>query len=1001
MSTQKKTTVNKIDTKGNWEASFTQRGTNQLKEQAIKAQCPVGNFDPHMIDSMMDPKPSKEQLLLEKAQTKCLLTKREQIILANIREKEQAVIANDMMLIDKQGLNARPETDEGRMHLLFRYGQYYIDKDDDKLVYYTYIKINDILATNVNMAKVILVHGELYHQMEEIVKTLNCIELQTNDFHHNMPPLNEKGFVRLDDFQKQVICNIRKKRSMIVQAPTSAGKSILTSYIFSHTPDIKVLYVVATDILVWQVAAMIGRTLNRDIPMTTSTYKSNIELVEMLKLIHLAGIFVGTPSAVLDFLPLLKFKFDWVVVDEIHLIGSDQCKEMESIIKITSDSTVLALSATIGNISFLQDWFVKVGHDDIDVIECNKRFFNQQRFFYQSGKIIRIHPLSTITIDDIKNGSIKNINLMPTPPDIWDLAKQLNRVLPKEMKILNYFRPNHRITLDEINGYFDQLIHWMVVNVDKKYDMLNNVIESYKHGTIERTNYELYDVAVTLRDNDKLPGLAFQTDSYKCIELARAFSRRIRDEEEKSFPNLRSERMKAMKIADATEKKLDQKMVSVMKDIPSKSNDNRMDQQKVKIMKDKQLNKMRMDGTIDRLTEAMNVSLTEPHTDYIINKYQPFNPQNINDWYKEMKDYFAMDGTEYHYIIDLLWRGVGVYCKGLPQPYLHLIQNLACSGKLGFVFSDDSLVYGVSMPFRTVVITKDNNILSRNKDGEIEVDGMTYLQEVGRAGRRGLDKEGNTLHVNYTWEEIQKLVTCKIPHIKGCDTMLYCVEHAKMLSDNDRRWDKVKKNFLLEQITDEDSKEFYDGIADNLVNGWKFAVGASTHFQHMMWCFRHSEKGFRVAFILNEIRKTYKNCNPKNENTQIEFARLIQYYVVAKEAGPIDRYLMTPIQSANPMLRDNFETLGLDIPERIDGRVYEIIRQNSFIAIANSTEKQQLRDEIFDFGMMLQNIQHYFYNSKDIIIAKLIAKLMTRVWWNYHLSSPVMEPISRYVIYDN
>ena len=53
---------------------------------------------------------------------------------------------------------------------------------------------------------------------------------------------------------------------------------------------------------------------------------------------------------------------------------------------------------------------------------------------------------------------------------------------------------------------------------------------------------------------------------------------------------------------------------------------------------------------------------------------------------------------------------------------------MACNGELAIIFSDESLVFGVSMPIRTTVITKDN------------INSMMYHQMAGRAGRRGLDK---------------------------------------------------------------------------------------------------------------------------------------------------------------------------------------------------------------------------------------------------------------------
>ena len=43
----------------------------------------------------------------------------------------------------------------------------------------------------------------IFDNIEEMTKDLDKIKLQFNDFHSNMPPLNEKGFNSLDPFQKK------------------------------------------------------------------------------------------------------------------------------------------------------------------------------------------------------------------------------------------------------------------------------------------------------------------------------------------------------------------------------------------------------------------------------------------------------------------------------------------------------------------------------------------------------------------------------------------------------------------------------------------------------------------------------------------------------------------------------------------------------------------------------------------------------------------------------
>ena len=63
--------------------------------------------------------------------------------------------------------------------------------------------------------------------------------------------------------------------------------------------------------------------------------------------------------------------------------------------------------------------------------------------------------------------------------------------------------------------------------------------------------------------------------------------------------------------------------------------------------------------------------------DFILNNNQYFNEDIIKEWVDNLKKYFPNTGYQYHFIIKLLWRGVGIYVEGLPDPYLRLVQSLA------------------------------------------------------------------------------------------------------------------------------------------------------------------------------------------------------------------------------------------------------------------------------------------------------------------------------------
>ena len=121
----------------------------------------------------------------------------------------------------------------------------------------------------------------------------------------------------------------------------------------------------------------------------------------------------------------------------------------------------LALSATIGNIQDLQQFFSKI-HPlrDIQFIEYNQRFINQQRWIWNDTKIQKIHPLSCITLQDLQDDFV-NHNLSFTPHDSACLWNQLESTfedteLENEIDKLspdNYFKESRILTLNDSKTY--------------------------------------------------------------------------------------------------------------------------------------------------------------------------------------------------------------------------------------------------------------------------------------------------------------------------------------------------------------------------------------------------------------------------------------------------------------------------------------------------------------------------------------------------------------------
>ena len=378
-----------------------------------------------------------------------------------------------------------------------------------------------------------------------------------------------------------------------------------------------------------------------------------------------------------------------------------------------------------------------------------------------------------------------------------------------------------------------------------------------------------------------------------------------------------------------------------------------------------------MNGDLDIFDKNTKVSLNEPHLDFILNKHQIISEYDIEKYNKELNKYFPVNGSEYHYIIDLLWRGVGVYVKGLPDPYLRIVQNLACKGELAIVFSDESLVFGVSMPFRTSVITKDN------------IDSMMYHQMAGRAGRRGLDKEGNVVFINNDFNTIKKLSISSIPNITGNSNYCYGINFSNKLAldENKPIWNKIKHNNLSKTIV---QNNIYQTM--EIFNKWEFIDCDDLAQNHMMWKLRKSDDCFRYAFLLPYIRKIFNNCNPTNEKSQIDFSRFMLSYTFIKLDH--NNNILEELDAAKKFnIKKTLNDIDLPVPNNIDSKIFECIRCNKLIY----DNDYNLREDIILFSENIKYIQHYFYHKNEIIITRLIGKLLTRIWWIYHTSSPIMN----------
>jgi len=103
------------------------------------------------------------------------------------------------------------------------------------------------------------------------------------------------------------------------------------------------------------------------------------------------------------------------------------------------------------------------------------------------------------------------------------------------------------------------------------------------------------------------------------------------------------------------------------------------------------------------------------------------------------EDLAALD---FHEWVSIWERGLAVHHAGLLPLFKEIIEGLFKEGLLKVVFATETLALGINMPARTVVLEK---LIKWNGESHVMITPGEYTQLTGRAGRRGIDVEGNSV----------------------------------------------------------------------------------------------------------------------------------------------------------------------------------------------------------------------------------------------------------------
>jgi superfamily II RNA helicase len=208
-----------------------------------------------------------------------------------------------------------------------------------------------------------------------------------------------------DRFQKEAIDYINQGYSVIVSAPTGAGKTAIAEHIILSCIEKKigVIYTAPIKALSNQKFRDFQKQFQDNIGILTGDVSINAQAPVLIMTTEIFR------NKILDEPESLK-KYSWVIFDEIHYIDNPERGTVweESLIFLPAHMNILGLSATIPNIKQLAEWLAALHKKPIQVVVEEKRPVPLHFFFHCQNEIIdnlnrlkklsRDHPSKLTTI---------------------------------------------------------------------------------------------------------------------------------------------------------------------------------------------------------------------------------------------------------------------------------------------------------------------------------------------------------------------------------------------------------------------------------------------------------------------------------------------------------------------------------------------------------------------------------------------------------------------------
>ncbi|KAH7079592.1 hypothetical protein FB567DRAFT_631384 [Paraphoma chrysanthemicola] len=599
-----------------------------------------------------------------------------------------------------------------------------------------------------------------------------------------------------DAWQRRVLDEIDARRSLLVIAPTSAGKTFISFYamkqVLESNNDDVLVYVAPTKALVNQIAAEVQARFSKNYKYSNSVWGihtrdyriNNPTGCQILVTVpHILQIMLLAPSHAKSWSERVK----WIIFDEVHCIGQAEDGLIWEQLLLMAPCPIIALSATIGNAEAFNDWLAstqKAAGHELVMVQHPHRYSDLRKFIYtpptrpdpadylplpsqrafaqlglnEQGNFAFLHPVASLT--NRTRGLPSDLTFEAR--DCFTLWQSLSKYQTKEFPLDKSLDPSNILPAvikkaDIINwqaGLKTVLSKWMADDAspfeEVRKDLsqtITKIAQEPIQGDIDDDGSEVDEMELKhdvnsilplladLQRQDALPGIIFNYDRAVCEKMCQTL-------------------MKQLTEAEASWKQTSPKWKDKLREWDEwKKEMARREKQGVRGA-NKGMTKQ------DQMREAANQE---------VSAFASFNPEKPLDGFhfadnkklsqEELEDFayqMRRRGVE-EWLIDGLRRGIGVHHAGLNRKYRYCVEMLFRRGYLRVIIATGTLALGINMPCKTVVFSGDSVFLTA----------LNFRQAAGRAGRRGFDMLGNVVFHGVSLSKIHKLISSRLPDLNG------------------------------------------------------------------------------------------------------------------------------------------------------------------------------------------------------------------------------------------